>query len=158
MAKLISAHLLFQYKRPDYILFTQCYKFVVGNHKNWHDARTHCINQGGNLLSITSEKEQGEWQECCKVQFMFKHIGWFSCVTKLHCNNSFLAFLTTQMLNYKEDFWIGMNDVNWEMRFVWTDGKSISYTNWALGEPASAPPGRYFHEVFLRIFSLPHTL
>ncbi|XP_030611904.1 macrophage mannose receptor 1 [Archocentrus centrarchus] len=102
---------------PEWLAFQgKCYKFVVGDDKNWHDARTYCINQGGNLLSVISEKEQ--------------------------------AFLTTQMLNYKKDFWIGMNDVNWDMHFVWTDGKSISYTNWGLGEPASAPPGRYFHESY----------
>uniref|UniRef100_A0A673BHE3 Macrophage mannose receptor 1 n=1 Tax=Sphaeramia orbicularis TaxID=375764 RepID=A0A673BHE3_9TELE len=53
------------------------------------------------------------------------------------------AFLTTQMIKYNEDLWIGMNDVNWEMRFVWTDGKGIKYTNWAKGHPASVPDGRY---------------
>lgn len=59
-------------------------------------------------------------------------------------NCSFLlAFLTTQMLRYNADFWIGMNDVNWEMHFVWTDGKGLSYTNWAKGHPTSVPDGRY---------------
>ncbi|XP_008296580.1 macrophage mannose receptor 1 [Stegastes partitus] len=56
------------------------------------------------------------------------------------------AFLTTQMLNYNEDLWIGMNDVNWEMHFVWTDGRGILYTNWAKGHPASSPEGHYFME------------
>lgn len=50
------------------------------------------------------------------------------------------------MLHYNEDFWIGMNDVNWEMHFVWTDGKGISYTNWAKGHPVSSPDGRYTME------------
>lgn len=54
-----------------------------------------------------------------------------------------LAFLTTQMVKYNEDLWIGMNDINWEMHFVWTDGKGIQYTNWAKGQPSSGPPGRY---------------
>lgn len=54
----------------------------------------------------------------------------------------FTAFLTTQMLQYKETLWIGMNDVNWEMHFVWTDGKGIGYTNWAKGHPVSVPSGR----------------
>ncbi|XP_073344522.1 macrophage mannose receptor 1 [Pagrus major] len=53
------------------------------------------------------------------------------------------AFLTTQMLKYNEDLWIGMNDVNWEMHFVWTDGKGMSYTNWAKGHPRTVPDGRY---------------
>ncbi|KAK2859585.1 hypothetical protein Q5P01_004205 [Channa striata] len=98
---------------PEWLAFQgKCYKFVVDNdNKNWQDARTYCINQGGNLVSIVSEKEQ--------------------------------AFLTTQMMSYNNDFWTGMNDVNWEMRFVWTDGKSVSYTNWAKGHPVSVPDGRY---------------
>lgn len=47
------------------------------------------------------------------------------------------------MLKYNDDFWIGMNDVNWEMHFVWTDGKGTSYTNWAKGHPTTVPDGRY---------------
>lgn len=58
-------------------------------------------------------------------------------------NDQEQAFLTTQMQRYTEDLWIGMNDVNWEMHFVWTDGKGIVYTNWAKGHPASSPEGRY---------------
>ncbi|XP_069552423.1 macrophage mannose receptor 1 [Brachyistius frenatus] len=56
------------------------------------------------------------------------------------------AFLTTQMLHYNTDLWIGMNDINWEMHFVWTDGKGILYTNWAKGHPTSAPDGRFFFD------------
>lgn len=98
---------------PEWLAFQgKCYKIVTGNdNKNWQDARTFCQNQGGNLVSIVSEREQ--------------------------------AFLTMQLQRYKEDLWIGMNDVNWEMRFVWTDGKGISYTNWAKGHPASVLEGRY---------------
>ncbi|XP_015232976.1 PREDICTED: macrophage mannose receptor 1 [Cyprinodon variegatus] len=59
------------------------------------------------------------------------------------------AFLTAQSLSQQDDLWIGMNDINWEMRFVWTDGKGISFTNWAKGHPASSPDGRFFQdEVF----------
>ncbi|XP_077592286.1 macrophage mannose receptor 1 [Stigmatopora nigra] len=60
------------------------------------------------------------------------------------------AFLTTQMLKYGSDLWIGMNDVNWEMHFVWTDGRGVSYTNWAKGHPTSMPNGRHalYEETF----------
>ncbi|XP_041824858.1 macrophage mannose receptor 1 [Melanotaenia boesemani] len=104
---------------PEWLAFHgKCYKFFVGNeNKNWQDARTHCIQEGGNLVSIVSDKEQ--------------------------------AFLTTQMLLHNDDMWIGMNDINWEMHFLWTDGKGVSYTNWAKGHPTMAPDGRYFmDEVF----------
>ncbi|KAM3593597.1 uncharacterized protein V6R79_016732 [Siganus canaliculatus] len=90
----------------------KCYKFVTGSEsKTWEDARTYCVNQGGNLISITDEKEQ--------------------------------LFLTTQLNGYGEDLWIGMNDINWEMHFVWTDGKGIQYTNWAKGHPSSNHDQRY---------------
>ncbi|XP_034562096.1 macrophage mannose receptor 1 [Notolabrus celidotus] len=105
---------------PEWLSFRgKCYKVVSGNDKkNWQDARAHCLNQGGNLVSILNEGEQ--------------------------------AFLTTLMLKNNEDIWIGMNDVNWEMHFVWTDGKGISYTNWAKGHPTRVPDGRYdsMDEVF----------
>lgn len=41
-------------------LFTQCYKIVGDDNKSWQEARKYCINQGGNLVSILSEREQGE--------------------------------------------------------------------------------------------------
>lgn len=53
----------------------------------------------------------------------------------------FAAFLTTLMLGSDDDVWIGFNDVNWEMRFLWTDGKGVTYTNWAKGQPSSLPDG-----------------
>ncbi|XP_066514867.1 macrophage mannose receptor 1 isoform X2 [Hoplias malabaricus] len=52
------------------------------------------------------------------------------------------AFLTTMMLSASDDMWIGLNDVNWEMRFLWTDGKGVVFTNWAKGHPVSVPDGR----------------
>uniref|UniRef100_A0AAQ5Z8G0 Macrophage mannose receptor 1 n=1 Tax=Amphiprion ocellaris TaxID=80972 RepID=A0AAQ5Z8G0_AMPOC len=64
------------------------------------------------------------------------------------------AFLTTQMLNYKEDLWIGMNDINWEMHFVWTDGKGISFTNWAKGHPTSSPDGHYVFDCVVIVGSI----
>ncbi|XP_010742418.3 macrophage mannose receptor 1 [Larimichthys crocea] len=99
---------------PEWLAFQgKCYRIVDNDNdkKNWQDARSYCVNQGGNLVSILNEKEQ--------------------------------AFLTTQMVRYNDDLWTGMNDVNWEMRFVWTDGKRISYTNWAKGHPSSVPEGLY---------------
>lgn len=43
--------------------FPQCYKFIGDSDKKpWQEARTYCINQGGNLASVLSEKEQGGWE------------------------------------------------------------------------------------------------
>lgn len=46
------------------------------------------------------------------------------------------------MLTVRDDVWIGLNDINWEMRFLWTDGKGVRFTNWAKGYPVSVPDGR----------------
>lgn len=53
----------------------------------------------------------------------------------------FAAFLTTIMLGSDDDVWIGFNDVNREMSFLWTDGKGVSYINWAKGHPSLHPDG-----------------
>ncbi|XP_068942367.1 macrophage mannose receptor 1 isoform X1 [Petaurus breviceps papuanus] len=46
------------------------------------------------------------------------------------------AFLTTQLRASNHDSWIGMNDINSENKFLWTDGRGVQYTNWAKGFPA----------------------
>lgn len=43
--------------------------------------------------------------------------------------NEFVRSLTTSTI------WIGMNDLDQEGTFVWTNGDPITYTNWASGEP-----------------------
>ena len=52
-----------------------------------------------------------------------------------------------QLQQHSQDMWIGMNDVNWEMRFLWTDGKGVTYTNWAKGHPSSSPRVSFLGEV-----------
>ncbi|XP_055073374.2 macrophage mannose receptor 1 [Misgurnus anguillicaudatus] len=56
------------------------------------------------------------------------------------------SFLTTLMLRSTDDVWIGLNDVNAEMRFLWTDGKGVKYTNWVKGHPMSWPESRNYFE------------
>ena len=38
-------------------------------------------------------------------------------------------------LNYHEDTWLGINDLETEGTFVDNDGKPITYSNWFRGEP-----------------------
>ncbi|XP_061094630.1 macrophage mannose receptor 1-like isoform X1 [Conger conger] len=52
-------------------------------------------------------------------------------------------FLTTRLFGLNMDMWTGLNDVNSEMRFLWTDGKGVYFTNWAKGHPVTVPEGRY---------------
>ncbi|XP_043825132.1 LOW QUALITY PROTEIN: macrophage mannose receptor 1 [Dromiciops gliroides] len=46
------------------------------------------------------------------------------------------AFLTTLLRESTHDSWIGMNDINSENKFLWTNGRGVQYTNWAKGFPA----------------------
>ncbi|XP_023649166.1 macrophage mannose receptor 1 [Paramormyrops kingsleyae] len=100
---------------PDWNFFQgKCYKFFGESQsdlKSWQDARSYCINLGGNLVSILNEREQ--------------------------------AYLTITRTGISSDAWIGLNDVNWEMRFLWTDGRGVYYTNWAKGQPVSVPERSY---------------
>uniref|UniRef100_A0A8C0J0M3 C-type lectin domain-containing protein n=1 Tax=Chelonoidis abingdonii TaxID=106734 RepID=A0A8C0J0M3_CHEAB len=45
------------------------------------------------------------------------------------------AFLITHLKDASTDTWIGLNDVNSEYTFLWTDGSGVYYTSWAKGFP-----------------------
>ncbi|CAM4520728.1 unnamed protein product [Lepidochelys olivacea] len=45
------------------------------------------------------------------------------------------AFLTYHLKDAKTDAWIGLNDINSELHFVWADGSGVYYTNWIAGSP-----------------------
>ncbi|XP_042329971.1 macrophage mannose receptor 1-like [Sceloporus undulatus] len=52
-------------------------------------------------------------------------------------NERLQAFLTFQLKNLQTDAWIGLNDINEEHMYLWTDGTGVNYTNWAKGFPSS---------------------
>uniref|UniRef100_A0A8B9BIN9 Macrophage mannose receptor 1 n=1 Tax=Anser brachyrhynchus TaxID=132585 RepID=A0A8B9BIN9_9AVES len=55
-------------------------------------------------------------------------------------NEQVQAFLTYHLKGVFYDPWIGLNDVLSELNFVWADGSTVSYTNWAPGSPKLVEP------------------
>ncbi|XP_043921440.1 macrophage mannose receptor 1-like [Protopterus annectens] len=45
------------------------------------------------------------------------------------------AFLTVHLKDMDVGSWIGLNDINQEHMFLWTDGRPVYYTNWARNYP-----------------------
>ena len=72
---------------------------------SWNDARAKCQLHGGELVSITSKREEE------KVKELLSHI----------VGNVY--------------FWSGLNDIGKEGKYVWSDGSDYSYINWAEGDP-----------------------
>nr|XP_047917806.1 macrophage mannose receptor 1-like isoform X1 [Anser cygnoides] len=53
-------------------------------------------------------------------------------------NEQVQAFLHYHLKDATTNVWIGMNDINRESTFLWTDGSTVSYTNWVSGAPEKA--------------------
>ncbi|XP_077993991.1 macrophage mannose receptor 1-like [Glandiceps talaboti] len=73
--------------------------------KTWSEAEDYCINLGGHLASFHNNEEEAH------------------------------VVANSDIKNYFEQFWIGLNDRAEETGFVWSDGSAVSYINWGNGEP-----------------------
>ncbi|XP_015472732.1 macrophage mannose receptor 1-like [Parus major] len=51
-------------------------------------------------------------------------------------NNQVQAFLTFHLKDVANETWIGLNDINSEGKYLWTDGSIFDYSNWARGFPS----------------------
>ncbi|KFO21624.1 Macrophage mannose receptor 1 [Fukomys damarensis] len=75
------------------------------------------------------EEEKKNWQEARKACIGFK--GNLASIL----NEKEQAFLVSHMKESTFNAWIGMNDVNSEHKFLWTDGRGVQYVNWGKGFP-----------------------
>ncbi|XP_012516351.1 PREDICTED: macrophage mannose receptor 1 [Propithecus coquereli] len=123
------------------------YQYYFSKEKETMDnARAFCKRNFGDLVSIRSESEKKFlwkyvrtcWMDGSKVDY----VSWATgepnfanedenCVT-MYSNS---AFLTYHMKDSTFNTWIGLNDVNSEHTFLWTDGRGVHYTNWGKGYP-----------------------
>ncbi|XP_053122058.1 macrophage mannose receptor 1-like [Hemicordylus capensis] len=74
------------------------------------------------------EEERKNWSEaraaCRKLEADLTSIR----------NTADQAFLTMNLISISTDAWIGLYRV-WKPRYLWTDGSTVSYTNWIPGFP-----------------------
>uniref|UniRef100_UPI00398E69AD macrophage mannose receptor 1-like n=1 Tax=Pristiophorus japonicus TaxID=55135 RepID=UPI00398E69AD len=47
------------------------------------------------------------------------------------------TFITMTLNGFPVNVWIGLNDINRESKYLWTEGKGLVYTNWAKGYPSA---------------------
>uniref|UniRef100_A0A8C5Y4E3 Macrophage mannose receptor 1 n=1 Tax=Microcebus murinus TaxID=30608 RepID=A0A8C5Y4E3_MICMU len=76
-----------------------------------------------------AEEERKNWQEARKAC-----MGFGGNLVSIQ-NEKEQAFLTYHMKDSTFNTWIGLNDVNSEHTFLWTDGRGVHYTNWGKGYP-----------------------
>ncbi|XP_028934045.1 macrophage mannose receptor 1 [Ornithorhynchus anatinus] len=76
------------------------------------------------------EEEKKDWHEARKA--CVKAGGNLASIQ----NEREQAFLTYHLKDSVGDFWIGLNDINSEHVFLWTEGRGVKYTNWKKGFPA----------------------
>ncbi|XP_067381254.1 ladderlectin-like [Channa argus] len=82
------------------------YFHFVPKPMTWAQAEKNCQSIGANLASVHNTYEYHEIQR----------------------------LITTATHEYKET-WIGGSDAQQEGTWLWSDGRSLQYTNWAPGEP-----------------------
>ncbi|XP_045209803.2 macrophage mannose receptor 1-like isoform X2 [Mercenaria mercenaria] len=82
-----------------------CYMFMK-TATNWMNARKFCQSHNSTLASILNENEQN---------FVFSQLP--------------------AMTGKIDQLFIGLNDIDIQRKFQWTDGMAVTYTNWAVNEP-----------------------
>ncbi|KAJ8040402.1 Alpha-N-acetylgalactosamine-specific lectin [Holothuria leucospilota] len=91
-----------------------CYRYTSQFRKNWTEASDDCKKaspQGnGHLITIDSEDEN---RFAC---------GWW-------------VKMMSPLKGKWQYIWTGLNDIDEEGKFVWSDGSSVKYTNWGGNQP-----------------------
>ncbi|XP_075826649.1 macrophage mannose receptor 1 [Microtus pennsylvanicus] len=95
-----------------------------GCKEGWHLYNNKCFKIFG-----FAEEEKKNWQDARKACIALK--GNLVSIE----NAKEQAFITYHMKDSTFNAWTGLNDVNSEHTFLWTDGRGVHYTNWGKGYP-----------------------
>ncbi len=101
---------------PVYNAAAQHYYYLL-EPSSWTDAEATAVTLGGHLTTIDNQAEQ-DW-----VLNTFRNV------------NTGAAGCFGLSGNRPDGLWVGLNDAAAEGTFVWADGSTVTYTNWAPGEP-----------------------
>ncbi|XP_072020212.1 C-type mannose receptor 2-like [Amphiura filiformis] len=100
---------------------------------------------------------------CYQVNTMNKYTWTDSkhyCETQGAVENNYVVSLFEELQNVGiTDIWIGMSDVATDGIFAWSDGSSVSYTNWNTNQPsdiAGSPDCGTIFTVFLHVCESNH--
>ncbi|XP_076014518.1 uncharacterized protein LOC143007034 [Genypterus blacodes] len=93
---------------------SNCYKLKADTRKSWGAARSDCVMQGGDLVSVTSAAEEQYVTGTMDPSRIDLWIG----LSTLKCNK------------------ISCQVEEGNTVFTWSDASSVNYTNWAEDEPA----------------------
>lgn len=140
-------------------LTNSCYQFNFQSTLSWQEAWNSCEQQGANLLSITEIHEQtyinGEilaaclgtphlgqsWWRCghCHCHFVVPAPGlgggWWGLSRAWGTDSASLVVLAPGLLTgYSSTLWIGLNDLNINGGWQWSDNSPLKYLNWESGE------------------------
>ncbi|KAJ8040400.1 Alpha-N-acetylgalactosamine-specific lectin [Holothuria leucospilota] len=92
-----------------------CYRYMSQYRKNWAEASNICKTESqknrGHLVTIESEKENE-----------FLRNWWINILSPLKGGKW-------------QYIWTGLNDIDEEGTFVWSDGSHVTYTNWGESQP-----------------------
>lgn len=103
-----------------------------GNLKTFaQEIREYLNPNNGHKYIITEQMSWRSAQELAETMG-----GYLVTINDEAENNWLMANFANENTNF---LWIGLNDENQEGEFVWVNGESVTYLNWADGEPNNNP-------------------
>ncbi|HWW01022.1 MAG TPA: C-type lectin domain-containing protein [Candidatus Acidoferrum sp.] len=102
--------------------------YLLLTNANWTDSEAEAVSLGGHLATVRSQEEQ-DW--------IFNTFGSYGGQQRL--------------------LWIGLNDTNQLLDFMWVSGEPLIYTNWASGEPNNAGGVERYVAMYYPNFNQPGT-